>query len=78
MWMRPKKFADLHKVSATSVRNWIRLGKVTFKKIGNSTYVWSGDGDPDQITRMEKKLDDILHEVRLTNARKVSTEGSCH
>lgn len=63
MWLRPPKFADRYKITLRTVWGYIKDGKVKTKKIGRTTFVWDGENDPDQLARMEQKIDDIRHAV---------------
>ena len=64
MWLRLGPFQRKHNVSRRTVTEWIRLGKVTSKRIGHTRFVWDGLGDPEEtLARMEKKIDDIHHAI---------------
>jgi hypothetical protein len=39
-------------------------GKVQTKKIGGSRFILDGEAEKSQLDRIEKKVDDLLHETR--------------
>jgi hypothetical protein len=66
VWLRPPKFALRYKIAPRTVWNYIKDKKVKTKKIGKTTFIWDGEDDPDQLSRIEQKLDDVRHAVLTT------------
>lgn len=65
MFLRVAAYAKKYECSRDAVYKWIREGKLPIKKVGGLTLVIDGEPTPTQLERIEKKIDDLLHEVRI-------------